>query len=163
MAEWSKQPKSFRTLGVRLRRFGRKIARSYIAPIPQRLPVSVPSWQEDADTPLVWRKPEDSTGALEVSPIDTGEDNAITGDLFQEDEPAIQRQSAQRPAPRPTQTHSSEIDPRLSQILAFHERREQEAIQRRQERLAELSPEIRRIVGFDMYSALGFYDPAVSQ
>ena len=29
------------------------------------------------------------------------------------------------------------------------------------ERLAELSPEIRRIVGFDMYSALGFYDPSV--
>ena len=29
------------------------------------------------------------------------------------------------------------------------------------ERLAELSPEIRRLVGFDMYGALGFYDPSV--
>jgi ectoine hydroxylase-related dioxygenase (phytanoyl-CoA dioxygenase family) len=28
------------------------------------------------------------------------------------------------------------------------------------ERLAELSPEIRRIAGFDMYGALGFYDPS---
>ncbi len=29
------------------------------------------------------------------------------------------------------------------------------------ERLAELSPELRRIVGFDMHGALGFYDPTV--
>lgn len=28
------------------------------------------------------------------------------------------------------------------------------------ERLAELSPEVRRIAGFDMYGALGFYDPS---
>ena len=28
------------------------------------------------------------------------------------------------------------------------------------ERLAELSPELRRIAGFDMYRALGFYDPS---
>ena len=30
------------------------------------------------------------------------------------------------------------------------------------ERLAELSPEIKQIAGFDMYRALGFYDPSVS-
>ncbi|MXY05724.1 MAG: hypothetical protein F4171_17875 [Gammaproteobacteria bacterium] len=30
------------------------------------------------------------------------------------------------------------------------------------ERVAELSPEVRRIVGFDMYAALGFHDPAVA-
>ncbi|MEO0963070.1 MAG: phytanoyl-CoA dioxygenase family protein [Pseudomonadota bacterium] len=30
------------------------------------------------------------------------------------------------------------------------------------ERLAELSPEIRRVAGFDMYRALGFYDPTVA-
>ena len=29
------------------------------------------------------------------------------------------------------------------------------------ERLAELSPELRRLAGFDMYSALGFYDPTI--
>ena len=29
------------------------------------------------------------------------------------------------------------------------------------ERIAELSPEVRRIVGFDMYAALGFHDPTV--
>ena len=29
------------------------------------------------------------------------------------------------------------------------------------ERMAELSPELRRLVGFDMYGGLGFYDPAV--
>ncbi len=30
------------------------------------------------------------------------------------------------------------------------------------ERLAELSPEVKRLVGFDMWGALGFYDPTVS-
>ncbi len=29
------------------------------------------------------------------------------------------------------------------------------------ERLAELSPEVRRIAGFDMYGALGFFDPSI--
>ena len=29
------------------------------------------------------------------------------------------------------------------------------------ERVAELMPEVRRIVGFDMYAALGFYDPSI--
>jgi hypothetical protein len=31
------------------------------------------------------------------------------------------------------------------------------------ERLAELSPETKQIVGFDMYRALGFYDPSLSK
>jgi len=30
------------------------------------------------------------------------------------------------------------------------------------ERLAQLSPEVRRLAGFDMYSALGFFDPSVN-
>ena len=30
------------------------------------------------------------------------------------------------------------------------------------ERLAELSPEVRRLAGFDMFGALGFYDPTVA-
>lgn len=30
------------------------------------------------------------------------------------------------------------------------------------ERVAELSPEVRRIVGFDMYAALGFHDRTVA-
>jgi hypothetical protein len=30
------------------------------------------------------------------------------------------------------------------------------------ERLAELSPEIKQIAGFEMYRALGFHDPSVS-
>lgn len=30
------------------------------------------------------------------------------------------------------------------------------------ERLSELSPELRKIIGFDMYSALGFYDPTAA-
>ncbi|MGB1685890.1 MAG: phytanoyl-CoA dioxygenase family protein, partial [Pseudomonadales bacterium] len=29
-------------------------------------------------------------------------------------------------------------------------------------RLAQLSPEVRRLAGFDMYRALGFFDPSVS-
>jgi len=29
------------------------------------------------------------------------------------------------------------------------------------ERIAELSPELRRVIGLDMYGALGFYDPSV--
>lgn len=31
------------------------------------------------------------------------------------------------------------------------------------DRVAQLSPKLRRIVGFDMYDALGFYDPSVGQ
>jgi hypothetical protein len=31
-----------------------------------------------------------------------------------------------------------------------------------QERMAELSPEVKRLLGFDMYAALGFYDPTVA-
>jgi len=30
------------------------------------------------------------------------------------------------------------------------------------ERLAGLSPEVKRIVGFEMYHALGFHDPSVA-
>ena len=50
----------------------------------------------------------------------------------------------------------------LTYSLGWVRQEENQYLDVPRERLAELSPEIQRIVGFDMYSALGFYDPTVA-
>ena len=49
----------------------------------------------------------------------------------------------------------------LTYSLGWVRQEENQYLNVPRERLAELSPELRRIVGFDMYSALGFYEPTV--
>lgn len=49
----------------------------------------------------------------------------------------------------------------LTYSLGWVRQEENQYLDVPRERMAELSPEVRRIAGFDMYSALGFYDPSV--
>ena len=49
----------------------------------------------------------------------------------------------------------------LTYSLGWVRQEENQYLDVPRERVAELSPEVRRIVGFDMYAALGFHDPAV--
>jgi ectoine hydroxylase-related dioxygenase (phytanoyl-CoA dioxygenase family) len=49
----------------------------------------------------------------------------------------------------------------LTYSLGWVRQEENQYLDVSRERLAELSPELRRIAGFDMYAALGFYDRTV--
>ena len=49
----------------------------------------------------------------------------------------------------------------LTYSLGWVRQEENQYLNVPRERIAQLSPELRRIIGFDMYSALGFYDPTV--
>ena len=49
----------------------------------------------------------------------------------------------------------------LTYSLGWVRQEENQYLDVPRERMAELSPEVRRIVGFDMYAALGFHDPSV--
>jgi ectoine hydroxylase-related dioxygenase (phytanoyl-CoA dioxygenase family) len=49
----------------------------------------------------------------------------------------------------------------LTYSLGWVRQEENQYLDLPQARIAELSPEVRRIVGIDMYGALGFYDPTV--
>jgi len=49
----------------------------------------------------------------------------------------------------------------LTYSLGWVRQEENQYLNVPRERMAALSPELRRIVGFDMYDALGFYDPSV--
>jgi len=50
----------------------------------------------------------------------------------------------------------------LTYSLGWVQQEENQYLDVPPERVAELSPELRRIVGFDMYAALGFHDRAVA-
>ena len=50
----------------------------------------------------------------------------------------------------------------LTYSLGWVRQEENQYLNVPRERMAELSPEVRRLLGFDMYAALGFYDPAVA-
>ena len=49
----------------------------------------------------------------------------------------------------------------LTYSLGWVRQEENQYLDVPKERLAELSPEVRKLLGFEMYSALGFYDPSV--
>jgi ectoine hydroxylase-related dioxygenase (phytanoyl-CoA dioxygenase family) len=51
----------------------------------------------------------------------------------------------------------------LTYSLGWVRQEENQYLNVPRERLAELSPELRKLIGFDMYSALGFYDPNVER
>ena len=50
----------------------------------------------------------------------------------------------------------------LTYSLGWVRQEENQYLNVPQERMAELSPDVRRLLGFDMYAALGFYDPTVA-
>ncbi|MEM1435920.1 MAG: phytanoyl-CoA dioxygenase family protein [Pseudomonadota bacterium] len=50
----------------------------------------------------------------------------------------------------------------LTYSLGWVRQEENQYLDVPKDRLAELSPELRQLIGFDMYSALGFYDPSLS-
>ena len=50
----------------------------------------------------------------------------------------------------------------LTYSLGWVRQEENQYLDVPRERMAGLSPEVRRLLGFDMYAALGFYDPKVS-
>ena len=50
----------------------------------------------------------------------------------------------------------------LTYSLGWVRQEENQYLNVPRERMAELTPELKRLVGFDMYAALGFYDPSVS-
>ena len=50
----------------------------------------------------------------------------------------------------------------LTYSLGWVRQEENQYLDVPRERMAELSPEVRRLLGFDMYAALGFYDPRVA-
>lgn len=49
----------------------------------------------------------------------------------------------------------------LTYSLGWVRQEENQYIDVPKDRLAQLSPELRRLIGFDMYDALGFYDPSL--
>jgi hypothetical protein len=106
MTKRNAQRKPFKTIGMRMQIFGRNLIRNYVpsanAPASGELPSS---WQEQPETPTVQRKSVDEIVQSAEAPVS----------------PAS-RQQQPRPAP-PRNDSSSSIDPRLSQIMALHERR----------------------------------------
>ena len=133
----SGQPKPFRTIGTRMRDFGRSMMRHYVPPqdMPPLVEPPPPAWGAAAQTPLIWPEPDAPAGfAAEtpLAPLDAGFDDAP--DVAQD---FAQSRRAPRPAPpqpppaaspvqrRPAPPANS-VDQRLKNILAMHQEREVE-------------------------------------
>src|SRR5262245_16225717 len=108
MTDQGSRSGKFQPVGMRMRNFGRSLVRTYIAssnlPAPADLP---PSWQANAEQPLVWRK-------ADPSPANPPEETA---------EAAPQQ--------------SGGIDPMLFRLLEVHEAREAREAQRKADVEAE--------------------------
>lgn len=149
--------RSFRTLGLRLRNFGRRLMRNYDN--PQQAPdasapaLPPPSWQVQSEAPLMWQEeshllPVDSQPQAEFLPDPS--ERTITPRRrmppstppvqrqTQAQSPAQQRQSAPQQQQRSPQQKMSDDDI-LSNILDFHERREQEREQVRLKRMEQMN------------------------
>jgi hypothetical protein len=127
MEERKVQRRPFRTLGMRMQNFGRQLIHNYMAstnlPAPADLP---PAWREDAETPLIWRKPDETDQQIEaIDDLDQGDDHLPQVDFTPQQ--ALQQPVRRKPAPAQPQRSGSGIDPRLSQILAFHQQRQKQA------------------------------------
>ena len=61
MDETGRPSKSFRPLGLRLRNFGRSMIRNYVGSVNMAPPPELPpAWEKETETPLIWRKPEET-------------------------------------------------------------------------------------------------------
>lgn len=157
MFERGNRYKSFRTLGTRLRSFGRRLMRNYDSPqqspddAPNALPPP-PSWQVQSEEPLMWQEeshflPSDSQPQAEVLP-DPANRTITPRRRIPASTPPVQRQTQhqspaqQRPAPsqsrNPSRNQMSDDDI-LTNIMDFHERREQERERVRLQRIEQIN------------------------
>jgi len=139
----SGETRPFRTLGTRMRDFGRRLMRHYVAPqaVPSLVEPPPPAWGGAAQTPLIW--PE-----TEAPPADFAADMPAESEmpgLLDSDLPDAQPRRVQpkaqpaqaAPPPRPpTPQKGNKADARLLAILNAHQEEEAERQRVREERKA---------------------------
>jgi hypothetical protein len=112
MADQSSRSGKFQPVGMRMRNFGRSLIRTYVASANLTPPADLPpSWQTNAEQPLVWRKAEQQAPAS----------------------PPEEAAASEEEAPR----QSGGIDPMLLRLLEMHQSREAQEAQRKAELAAE--------------------------
>ncbi|MEO8609185.1 MAG: hypothetical protein ABI690_14945 [Chloroflexota bacterium] len=134
----SGQPKPFRTIGTRMRDFGRSMMRHYVPPqdMPPLVEPPPPAWGAATQTPLVWPEPDAPASFPAEAPPAVGFDEV--SDMPQDFGTAPPRRAPQPPAQpstvqrRPAPPNS--VDERLKNILAMHQGREAERNRVREEK-----------------------------
>jgi hypothetical protein len=134
----AKQRGLFRTIGMRMLDFGRRLMRHYVPPPPALPPPSYspppPAWEADTHTPLIWN--EEQEAALPNTPADNIPFEAPPeAASAPPPRPAAQRRAPARTVQR-REDSEEKIDPRLLAILGAHQEREDRAAQIREERKA---------------------------
>lgn len=145
----SGQQRPFRTIGARMRDFGRSMMRTYIP--PQELPAfdepPAPSWSAAAQTPLVWPEPPAPGEYAGEMPPDSGFEDAPGDVQATQDfapppprrpqnpqQPPVPPSVQRKPGQQPPQPQKPSVDQRLKNILAMHQAREAERDQIREEK-----------------------------
>ncbi len=129
-----------------MRNFGRSLMRNYVMPT-QATPARTnlpPSWSDNTQTPLVWRKEAPPTPAADEAPAEMLDTPPFEPTAPQRPAAPIQHRPAPaaQPQRQPIQRAKtqSEIDATLSQILAFHQARDAEREKIREAKQAQVTP-----------------------
>lgn len=123
MEERKVQRRPFRTLGMRMQNFGRQLIHNYVASTNMSAPSELPpTWRDDTETPLIWRKFDEGQQIEDIDGPDQGMDRLPQVDFTPQ--PPARQPVRRKPAPAQSRKSEAPMDPRLSQILAFHQRRQ---------------------------------------
>ena len=170
MAESDSKRRPFRSLGLRLRSFGRNVFRTY-SPAdssPQSTnDVSRPSWQQNTEIPLLWDEQSNDNALPQQQPYtevlpapdQQPQRRMVTPQqrrspqLPQQNQPRQQQPQQPQQVQRTPQQESD--DERLYRIMAFHRERQAKSeaikanVQAKREETKDVSPPRRRRPSFD--------------